>query len=756
MKNIKVVIGVISILIGIFALIESYDVFRLASTFGVKGFHIYVGFIVGFILISFGILSLMMMNEQSKKYAEIAIPLNLVAISLCFKGPEIFSDLLFFAGWGLICLIFVVVAYYKSKHEEEEDELISQVTYQTTCPYCHAAVDDNSLFCGSCGKEITKSCPHCGALVRIDKIFCTNCKRKIDEAPSMVPFESPQKNCPQCGATINKSASFCSECGYKIPQGNTCAHCGTPVNNEDIFCKNCGHKVNEVSSTSIADNFQQVCPHCGVPVNDGDVFCQNCGNKIDEIPSDTTHQTQAIEQSGNLTIRWDGAWLLINTKIGIAVNGNYLGKYSFKEGFETSVPIPTSETIIVTKFGFYTTTEKLNLDPTENYTYELSYHRMSGWFGFILYNNQGDELRKDKLHWGICLLCYLLPIIGIIYAIIKWKKKPASSYTAIYSAILGILISLLISNNLSSLSKFSGISNQTAPADTDSIEVVESTDAYGDISDVYSEAYIKYRLQKICDEIPSLNEDALVRRYFSESFKELYNAVIREDEKEAQEGNVGFFNFVFWTGGQDGDLQSVTVLEVRKTTETYASATVQDLITFGENDESKSSKQLNLVFENGDWYIDDFNSYRFRMEEYLKEDEGDDGILSQEELAKTNAAIGTFNVAGNDETERDNYNQRNQDPEFIGGESAINNFIAKNLKYPVVAEENGIQGKVVVGFAVERDGSITDVKIVRGVDPSLDREAMRVIKLMPKWNPGMRDGEYVRIETTLPVTFRLQ
>ena len=73
-----------------------------------------------------------------------------------------------------------------------------------------------------------------------------------------------------------------------------------------------------------------------------------------------------------------------------------------------------------------------------------------------------------------------------------------------------------------------------------------------------------------------------------------------------------------------------------------------------------------------------------------------------------------------------------------------------------MAEENGIQGRVIVTFVVERDGSITDVRVVKSVDPSLDKEAVRVTKSMPNWNPGMQNGGPVRVKFTLPVTFRLQ
>ncbi len=95
-------------------------------------------------------------------------------------------------------------------------------------------------------------------------------------------------------------------------------------------------------------------------------------------------------------------------------------------------------------------------------------------------------------------------------------------------------------------------------------------------------------------------------------------------------------------------------------------------------------------------------------------------------------------------------------PEFPGGNAAMMKFLSDNIKYPVIAQENGIQGRVICNFVVERDGSITDVQVVRGVDPSLDREAVRVIQQMPRWTPGKQRGQAVRVRFTLPVVFRLQ
>lgn len=151
-------------------------------------------------------------------------------------------------------------------------------------------------------------------------------------------------------------------------------------------------------------------------------------------------------------------------------------------------------------------------------------------------------------------------------------------------------------------------------------------------------------------------------------------------------------------------------------------------------------------------------------------------MKTQDELKETKTAIGAFDVKGNDEAggtvlkaveeiaapeppkheEEQNkiFEVVEQQPQFPGG--SVNGWLADHIKYPVVAAENGISGRVVVQFVVERDGSVSQVKVVRGVDPSLDKEAQRVISSMPKWIPGKQNGQAVRSRFTVPVTFRFQ
>ena len=171
------------------------------------------------------------------------------------------------------------------------------------------------------------------------------------------------------------------------------------------------------------------------------------------------------------------------------------------------------------------------------------------------------------------------------------------------------------------------------------------------------------------------------------------------------------------------------------------------------------------------------SSVKFTAPEIKKDDEvkPEDEIKSQDDLSKTNTAIGTFDVKGNDEAEGEVLKAKEvvvdekpkeeetkvfdvveQMPSFPGGDAELMKFLHDHMKYPAVAEENGIQGRVICTFVVERDGSISDVKIVKSVDPSLDKEAIRVLKSMPKWIPGKQNGSAVRVKYTVPVTFRLQ
>ena len=107
------------------------------------------------------------------------------------------------------------------------------------------------------------------------------------------------------------------------------------------------------------------------------------------------------------------------------------------------------------------------------------------------------------------------------------------------------------------------------------------------------------------------------------------------------------------------------------------------------------------------------------------------------------------------EIENDVFVLVEQMPEFPGGQDSLYKFLGTNIVYPKEAKENGIEGKVFVGFTVEKDGSISEVKIIRGVHPLLDEEAVRLVESFPKWKPGKQKGELVRVSYSLPMSFGL-
>ena len=94
-------------------------------------------------------------------------------------------------------------------------------------------------------------------------------------------------------------------------------------------------------------------------------------------------------------------------------------------------------------------------------------------------------------------------------------------------------------------------------------------------------------------------------------------------------------------------------------------------------------------------------------------------------------------------------------PSFPGGQNALLEYLAANVRYPDDCEDTCVQGRVIVSFMVERDGRITEAKVVKSVYPSLDEEALRVVNGMPKWSPGKLNGEAVRIKYVIPITFKV-
>jgi periplasmic protein TonB len=148
---------------------------------------------------------------------------------------------------------------------------------------------------------------------------------------------------------------------------------------------------------------------------------------------------------------------------------------------------------------------------------------------------------------------------------------------------------------------------------------------------------------------------------------------------------------------------------------------------------------------------------KLQAQENLMEAKGIISVASHEGSLERDAVV--KEVVGNNaitETDEKPFVGAEQMPQFPGGDKELMAYITKNLKYPTIPAENGIQGRVVIRFVVSKTGDVTDVQIMKGLDPACDKEAVRVVKAMPKWIPGRQNGRAVPVYYTLPVTYRLQ
>jgi len=128
-------------------------------------------------------------------------------------------------------------------------------------------------------------------------------------------------------------------------------------------------------------------------------------------------------------------------------------------------------------------------------------------------------------------------------------------------------------------------------------------------------------------------------------------------------------------------------------------------------------------------------------------------VIGTDEINGVDIATLDENQAITQEDENQVYGIVEQMPEFPGGDMALTRWIANNTRYPKAAADKGIKGKVYVNFVVDKDGGISNVHIVKSVDPALDKEALRVINNLPRWSPGLQGGKPVRVSYTVPINF---
>lgn len=128
-------------------------------------------------------------------------------------------------------------------------------------------------------------------------------------------------------------------------------------------------------------------------------------------------------------------------------------------------------------------------------------------------------------------------------------------------------------------------------------------------------------------------------------------------------------------------------------------------------------------------------------------------VFSNATMAQTNSGDSAHKIESDSERIYDIVEQM---PSFPGGNQALYQYISSHIKYPAILAEAGTQGRVIVTFVVEPDGSLTNVKVSKSVDAALDKEALRLVSSMPRWIPGKQNGKAIRVKYSVPVSFRLK
>ena len=169
----------------------------------------------------------------------------------------------------------------------------------------------------------------------------------------------------------------------------------------------------------------------------------------------------------------------------------------------------------------------------------------------------------------------------------------------------------------------------------------------------------------------------------------------------------------------------------------------------GSNRHPEVGEKFRLLDESGDFYKIDFNGNNVWVSKQYTHIE-----LRKQKGENDQLEIGS-GQSENDDKADEIFQVVEEMPVFPGGETKLLEYISNNIQYPQVARETGIQGRVFIGFVVEPDGSISNVKLLRGIGGGCDEEAIRVVKSMPKWKPGKQHGKVVRVSYLIPISFKL-
>ncbi len=306
------------------------------------------------------------------------------------------------------------------------------------------------------------------------------------------------KKCLFCGAQNSDASLFCTRCGKELPQGNKC-------------------------------------PYCGASIYYGDNFCQNCGHRIESTINSRNSRVPLRVNNAQLHIKWIGQWFLFDSKVSVCVNGIKQGDYSMKDGFEIVVPITSHEMVVETKHAlFHKTCKALTLNTSESYTYELVYNFLSGGFGSILYDNEGNEIEPFKVNWGWVLFGFLFPYAPIWILSVN-KKHRKSFKKVLIASYLGWLVCFLI---LLFFFGFMFYKSNNFPSSKKDKVIVDSETTYKEIVDTVIADTVIIGEEKLVinsDAVMDLFKKKGVEKSTIKQFVELSNMTIVNEIEEYNE-----------------------------------------------------------------------------------------------------------------------------------------------------------------------------------------------------------------------------
>lgn len=303
--------------------------------------------------------------------------------------------------------------------------------------------------------------------------------------------------------------------------------------------------------------------------------------------------------------------------------------------------------------------------------------------------------------------------------------------------------------------------SNTLNEDNNTNVVVESLPTDTNSNEQSLKEEITKSLEELFNEVMKGKKDYFIsypydKKYFSSDFNRMYNSAL----EIATLFNEVFMDWGFWDYSQDCEKLIITLNDVYdiKNNEAMAKVTfINGSVEYAE----PQNEEIKVVFENGKWVLDDVHGYKELFISYVKDSASRNAEEIQtgdvEEIAPVEDSVIDVPVIEEEEEDADMiYQVVENQPEFPGGTSALMQYLSNNIQYPEASQEKGVQGRVVVQFIVNKDGSISDPVVARSVDPNLDKEALRLVSSMPKWKPGIQRGKPVRVRYTLPVAFKLQ